>query len=69
VPESEKIPPTPEAAAGRQSLADRWRGRPKLSEASPKWIAVTAPLWALLGAFCASSYVAMASLRPGPGAA
>ncbi len=68
VPENEPPPPLPWLAVSK-SLLDRWRERPKLSEASPKWIAVTAPLWALLGALCAGGYAAVANLEflhPGP---
>jgi len=51
---SENIrPATPDTHAESKSLLDRWRERPKLSEASPKWIALAALPSALVAALIA----------------
>jgi len=60
VPDVTPAPP-PWAPAVKKGLLDRWRGRPKLSAASPKWIAQMALPSALVAALAAGAlcYVAV----------
>jgi len=61
VPENNEAPPPLPWLAVKKSLLDRWRERPRLSEASPKWIAKTALPAAFVAALAAGTlcYVAV----------